>query len=194
VADLPGYRCCCAAHYVSSRCDFTERKLAITAAVLSAATASASVAADALCQYMASVRSTAASRGGLLTVHAEACSGQGAGTANATTAGADAAAVASTGAAAAAVASTGAAAVMRDCGTAAAAIGTTAGIDGAAHSSEEILVQLVHAVTGVKAAKQCLFDLSALQQLHTRVNGSESCALLNMLIPSNWGAQKQQQK
>jgi hypothetical protein len=58
----------------------------ITAAVLSAATASASAGADALCQYMASVRSTAATRRDVLIVHAEACNGQSASTTAAPTA------------------------------------------------------------------------------------------------------------
>jgi hypothetical protein len=57
-----------------------------------------------------------------------------------------------------------------------------------------ILVQLVHAVTGVKAAKQYQFDLSTLHQLHTSISGSEPSALLNMLQPSSWGAHKQQQQ
>jgi hypothetical protein len=86
----------------------------ITTAVLSAATSSASAGADALCQYMASVRNTAASGGSLLIVHAEACSGKSA-----------SAAAAATAAATAAAASTGAADAMSYSATAAAAAAVT---------------------------------------------------------------------
>jgi hypothetical protein len=136
-ASLPEDRAACVHMLLHAGAD-------ITTAVLRAATTSASAGADALCQYMTTVRTTAASRGDLLTVHAQACS-------STSTTIAAAAAVTST-----AAASTGASSVTSDSAAAAAgaAAATAAGSDVVARSSEVIAVQLVHAVTGVKAAKQ----------------------------------------
>jgi ankyrin repeat protein len=80
-------------------------------------------------------------------------------------------------------AATAAASTSSDCATAAAVV------------TQAVVVQLVHAATGVKASKQYQFELGTLQRLHDSTCGPEQCALLNMLQPPpGWSAPEQQQQ